>query len=257
MSELLASRSIASAWDRQEQDERPEPCGTATDAILQGLRQAGLFGRLPDCTLRRIAGHSELVRLPRGALLFARGDPADALFVLVEGQIALLSDDEKRKFAVVEVLDAGGCLMTSALFSDTPCLVSGEIASDALVIRVAADGLHDLMAHDTQLALTMVEILCRQNGWLVRQIEDLKLRSAAQRLGRYLLQLDQQQGGTGTIVLPIDKKMVAGRLGATPEHLSRAFGTLRSCGVVTAGATIHLRDRDVLASYSRAASDIA
>jgi CRP/FNR family transcriptional activator FtrB len=81
---------------------------------------------------------------------------------------------------------------------------------------------------------------------MVRQIKDLKLNSATERLGCYLLALGEQRGagtdGPVTVTLPVEKALLATRLGTTPENLSRAFANLRPAGVRTSGCTVTITD---------------
>ena len=86
---------------------------------------------------------------------------------------------------------------------------------------------------------------------LVLQVCDLKLRTTAQRLGHYLLELAPDQNGrSATLRLPFDKRLLAARLGCRQENLSRAFAALRGFGVETHGARVILHDIASLKAYS-------
>jgi CRP/FNR family transcriptional activator FtrB len=100
------------------------------------------------------------------------------------------------------------------------------------------------------MAMTMLVSIMNAYRSLVRQITYLKSRSVAQRLGCYLLVLADEQGGS-EIILPFEKRLLASRLGSTPESLSRAFSVLRSCGVSTAGRKVSLANVPALAAYAR------
>ncbi|WP_223252211.1 helix-turn-helix domain-containing protein [Paracoccus mutanolyticus] len=66
---------------------------------------------------------------------------------------------------------------------------------------------------------------------LGEQIKQLKVRSAAQRVAEFLLDLCPPDAEGATVALPYDKTLIAGRLGMKPESLSRAFLKLRPHGV--------------------------
>jgi hypothetical protein len=55
------------------------------------------------------------------------------------------------------------------------------------------------------------------------------------------------------VALPYDKILIAGRLGLTPESLSRAFARLRTIGVVVDAS--HVMVRDVAKLRALAADD--
>jgi len=44
------------------------------------------------------------------------------------------------------------------------------------------------------------------------------------------------------VTLPVEKALLATRLGTTPENLSRAFANLRPAGVRTSGGTVTITD---------------
>ena len=78
---------------------------------------------------------------------------------------------------------------------------------------------------------------------MVRQVRDLKLRTAAQRLGCYLLaRVKDGEARRADFRLPFDKGLLAARLGCRQENLSRAFATLRAYGVETHGSRVILHD---------------
>jgi CRP/FNR family transcriptional activator FtrB len=78
---------------------------------------------------------------------------------------------------------------------------------------------------------------------MVRQVRDLKLRTAAQRLGCYLLaRVKDGEAHKADFRLPFDKGLLAARLGCRQENLSRAFAALRAYGVETHGSRVILHD---------------
>jgi CRP/FNR family transcriptional activator FtrB len=101
------------------------------------------------------------------------------------------------------------------------------------VLLIPATELRQQLAEDPQLALTLLATLSKQYRDMVRNIKNLKLRSAVQRLGCYLVSEFGDAAAGTEVRLPVDKKLLASHLGMTPETLSRAFNALRSGGSVT------------------------
>jgi hypothetical protein len=62
---------------------------------------------------------------------------------------------------------------------------------------------------------------------LVGQIEQFKAQSSAQRVAEFLASLCVVEDGAGTVTLPYDKALIAGRLGMKPESLSRSRPSMR------------------------------
>ena len=98
----------------------------------------------------------------------------------------------------------------------------------------------------------MIASISQHMHHLVQQVEQLKAQSGVQRVAEFLASLSVAEQGHCTMALPYDKVLIAGRLGLTPESLSRAFARLRSIGVVVDNAHVVVRD---VAKLRQLASD--
>jgi CRP/FNR family transcriptional activator FtrB len=83
----------------------------------------------------------------------------------------------------------------------------------------------------------------------VRNILDLNCRTAAQRVGAFLLRIADLQSDTSAPVLPIAKRHLAVRLGITAETLSRMLQTLADHGLHLRGRVIVVRDRAAIEEF--------
>jgi CRP/FNR family transcriptional activator FtrB len=105
-----------------------------------------------------------------------------------------------------------------------------------------ADHVRRMMDTEPVLALAMTRALARHWRLLVKQIKELKLKSANQRLGCYLIAKAPVRDGAARFQLAEERKMIAARLGMTPESLSRAFAQLKTAGVSGRGRNIEIAD---------------
>jgi len=86
---------------------------------------------------------------------------------------------------------------------------------------------------------------------LVRQISQLKLMSAPQRLALFLLGLTERRSGPQTIQLACERRIIAGILGMTPECLSRSLRQLQELGVRGQGKRgLLIEDRERLQAFA-------
>jgi CRP/FNR family transcriptional activator FtrB len=119
------------------------------------------------------------------------------------------------------------------------------------MILIDGGGIRTLVPAEPTLATALLRAEAMALRCLVLQVCDLKLRTTAQRLGHYLLELaPDQTSHTATLRLPFDKRLLAARLGCRQENLSRAFATLRDLGVETRGARVVLHDIPRLRDYA-------
>jgi len=215
------------------------------------LRKARIFEDLDDAVLRRLVRCSDLLSAEDDTVLCRQGERADKLFVLLEGQVTLTNTAPNGTSAVVEVIQPGGHFVLATLLARLPLLMTARATASSRLIGIEGDGLLALIQEEQAVATAVMRAEALDFRALVRQVCDLKLRTTAQRLGCYLLELSNaQHANTATLRLPFDKRLLAAKLGCRQENLSRAFAALRSFGVETHGARVILHDIARLRAYS-------
>lgn len=214
------------------------------------LGELPLFAELGSGALKDIAALGELKETTAEAVLFNRGEQPKHLHVLVEGSVALVRSGGAGPETVVEILDAPDVFMIAASLTASPYLTSARTLRKTRLFYIPAGALRALLSEHPEFAYAMLASLGRQYRLLVRQVSDLKLRSTAQRLGCYLL-AQAREKGEADFRLAVDKGLLAAKLGASPEHLSRAFATLRQHGGETSGSRIAISDLPRLALFAQ------
>lgn len=225
------------------------PRHTGIDIRL--FKNSGIFKDLDSALLCRVAALSEIMTVPDNTILCRQGDQAEHLFVLLQGQVTLSNMAPNGTTALVEVIQPGGHFILATLLAQLPLLLTAQATTSSRLIALNANALMDLMRAEPQIAAAIMRAGALDFGAMVRQVCDLKLRTTAQRLGCYLLELsDSKAENSVTLRLPYDKRLLAARLGCRQENLSRAFAALRSFGVETHGARVILHDIQSLRTYA-------
>lgn len=213
------------------------------------LRRAPLFCDVSAQTLEAINREAQVVSYDSGERLFTSGDPPDYLHVLIEGPVKLVAEQFDGRESIIELLQPVDSFIMAAVLTAKPYLMTAVAVGPVRVLLIPGELLRELVGSDPRLALVMLASMGNQYRQLVRHIKDLRLRTAAQRLGVYLLQLaDKEQGGE-TLRLPFVKKLIAARLNVTPESLSRAIGELREAGVEMREDEVQLHDIEELRRF--------
>jgi len=227
-----------------------EPASAGKHDPVDVLSRVPLFAGLEPDVLSRLARESKVTRAPRGSRLFAQGDEARALHVLLEGQVGLFAKvEDLGDDTLVEILDAGESFIAAAVLTGKPYLMSGSALTPIRVLEVPRQALLDDLRGSPDLALAMLGSLARHYRLLVQEVKELKLTSASQRLARYLLGLTTRRRGAVIVRLPHNKGLIAARVGVRPETLSRAFAQLRGEGVVVDGHNVAIADLQALGLY--------
>jgi CRP-like cAMP-binding protein len=221
------------------------------------LRQVPMFEQLDDQVLSRLGTVTEHACVGAGTELCREGDTARSLHVLLDGLVTLSTEAPNGRKAVVEVIRPTRHVVLATVLAKLPYAVTAEAIAASRLLVIDATGLHTLLRENAALADGLMRGQALDFRAMVRQVCDLKLQTAAQRLGCYLLELAQQQHARGAqLRLPIGKQLLAAQLGCRPENISRAFTSLRKLGVETHGKMVILHNIPRLQEFAFAAGPI-
>ncbi len=173
--------------------------------------------------------------------LISEGDPADFLYILIEGTVELCSRSNGRE-TTMGIVSPVGTFILAAVLKDAVYLMSARTCERSRILLIPSENIRDAFQRDEAFARAIVVELASCYRSVVKEHKDLKLRSAVERLANRLLRYHLDQGSSGSLELPHDKRMLASLLGMTPENLSRAFNTLKPYGVQVDGGKISLND---------------
>lgn len=186
---------------------------------------------------------------PPGALLLRQGEPAERLYLLLDGCVEL-SQAQEGEAAAVHILGPNEPFILAAVVSGQPCLMSASVLREARLLSVDAHAVRREAARSAAFAQALNRMLAAQFRRTVRQVGELKLRDGARRVGAYLLRL-ADAAGASVADLPAPKQRIASRLGLSPESLSRSFALLRTQGVTVRGSRVVVLDRDRAEAFCR------
>lgn len=213
------------------------------------LARLPLFAGVAPDALRTLLEGASVRRRPRRAVLFLQGEPAEHFYVVLDGWVKLFRTAPDGQETVIAVFGRGESFAEAASFAEGVFPVGAQAAEDARLLAVPVASFTRQIARDPALAVNMLAGMSRHLHGLVREIERRAVKSAAQRLGAFLLEWCPE-GGAAAIDLPTDKGLVAARLGMRPETLSRALAKLRAVGVSTRDHRVAVADVDALRRYA-------
>lgn len=187
--------------------------------------------------------------LARGETLYRKGEPVQAVFVVVYGRLQLCTFTSDGKQVPLYVVRAGECVAEAALFAEAYCSdVVAEIKS-----RVRAfpkKQLQNALQRNPALAAEFMGLQAKRCNNLRISLELRSLRSARERILQYLqisISADSK-----SIELDRPLKTVADDLGLTQESFYRTLAQLIEEGTVTrAGRVITLHESSRASSRHR------
>jgi len=131
----------------------PEPRALG-QAAAEALAATPLFSGLSQDALESLVAELHLVQLTKGEALFHEGDPGDALYVIVEGEVLVQAEGPPR----VEMarLGPGAFIGEVALMTDQPRSATVTAAYDAELLRIDRATLKRVLAeHGEVLAAVL------------------------------------------------------------------------------------------------------
>ncbi len=185
----------------------------------------------------------------KGQMLFEQGDPADTFYIVLDGWVKVFRPSVMGDEAVFGVFTVGESFGEAAMFIQGQFPAAAQVVEEARLIAVHSDVFRKRVHNDPDLAFEMLAAMSRHLHSLMNQVEQLQIRSSAQRLAQFLVSLAPVPLGAAVVALPYDKSLIAHRLGMKPESLSRAFVRLRAQGVATDGNRVMLGDVGQLRAY--------
>lgn len=217
------------------------------------LRPVPGFAQLEPEVLERLAAVGNLTEAGPGETLFAEGSLPKSLYVLLDGRVSLTGTAPDATSTVIDILGPASSFVLANVLTDEPYMMGGQTVTSSLLVRLPAEPMRTLVEQQPAAAMAMIRAMSSELTNMTRQVVDLKVRVAAQRLGTYLLSLVSEPAAShADFRLPVSKGLLAPWLGCRAENLSRAFTALRAFGVETHGSRVMLHDISRLRAYAGA-----
>jgi len=213
------------------------------------IRRSRLFAQVPEAELSDMLATCFVQTLSKGTAPCRQGEKPEFLQVVLSGRVGLFADGPREE-VLIEFMGPSDSFVLPAVMLDAPHLVTARLLDESRILFWPAAAFRErVKAHG---ALSYGASLLLSSYWrtLIGQIKDLKLLSAVERLSAFLLALAPRDTGPVTVVLPGARALVAGRLGVTPQSLSRAFAALRPLGVTGSGRDVSIVDPGQLRKFS-------
>lgn len=140
------------------------------------LKRIKSLALLDDTQLAAFLNYIDVVNLAGGAALFTEGQTGDSMFLILEGQMRVITRKrDNEESLLLRMLEAGDSFGEIALLSQIPRSATVEATKPSVLIRISAPALNQLLIEQPALAAQFLYHVARTLG---RQLTDLttKLR---------------------------------------------------------------------------------
>ena len=228
------------------------------EADWRVVSESSMFREVDRDVLRRLFGDRHPVVFAPRQVIFSQGDKADGFFLILEGWVKVYRITPSGEEAVVGLFARGESFAEAAVLQGAVYPASAEAASPLRALKIDSSRFNKAMETEPGLAAALLGSVVSHTERLFAEIANLKLMSAPRRLADFLLRHAPHDAGLGapkgarsaSVVLPYEKTLLAGRLGMTPETLSRALATLRKLGVAVERDHVAIADLPALEAFA-------
>ncbi len=214
--------------------------------LIERLREAPLFSRLSDEQLARIARHARILRLDEGQTLFQQGEPASHFFLACDGRIKLYRMSPEGNEKIIEIIREHRVFAEALMFNEAERYpVSAAALVPSRVIAIQSADFAAMLHESSETCFLLLGDLSQRLHGLIREIDDLSLRTGASRVAFYIqTQLAEEHD---SFLLDISKSALAARLSIKPETFSRIVRSLSEKGIISVkGRKITVHNRRAL-----------
>lgn len=133
-------------------------------ALLARLAQLPLFANLDYAMRAAIIERLDWLSLPTGSVLCAQGEPADALYVLLHGRLAVSRSDAHGEVRPIASIEPGETVGEHALVADIPHPTQVEAVRDSEVLRLSSTQYQALVRDYPQAMFDLARIALRRHA---------------------------------------------------------------------------------------------
>src|SRR5665213_357989 len=214
---------------------------TSASSARTALGETPWLGGVPAATLDRLAALAVLHRMPSGSTLFEQAEIPSFAHLLISGSVALLGVSGTAE-TLIELMRPIDLLLPAAILNRQPFLARARVLEEAHLVLIQAEAFRDAIATDHALCLAVLGCQAAQFRRQIKLAKNLKLRSAEERVGCYLLGLAQEATSNAPIRLPMEKRLIAWQLGMTRETFSRILAVMEQYGLRIVGDMVEVVD---------------
>ena len=205
--------------------------------IVESLSTIPFFAGLDAAALERLAAGMRTRRFRRGEVIFHLGDPGDALFIVVSGDVKISLPSDTGDEAILTTLGPGDMFGELALLDGAPRSATAAALSLTETIVLPRDRFRELIAAEAGVRDALLASVAGELRRLTTHVEELHFLDITGRLAARLVRL-AQEGGTpgadGAIRLRsnLTQGDLAAMVGCTRQSVNKLLGQFADDGLI-------------------------
>jgi len=229
---------------------------TIDDGLAASLASIPFFSGLGPAALQRVAAGMRARHFRRNEVIFHLGDPGDALFIIVSGEVKISLPSNSGDEAILVRLQQGDVFGELALLDGAPRSATATSIGAVEAVVLPREQFRELIADEPVVRDALLASLAGELRRLTTQVEELHFLDITGRLAACLVRLASDHGTTlddGGIRLGTLKQAdLAAMVGSTRQSVNKLLGQFSGDGLLRLERdAIVVTDLDGLARASR------
>jgi CRP/FNR family transcriptional regulator, cyclic AMP receptor protein len=185
---------------------------------------------LPVELLEELARHGTVKTFPKHAVIVVEGQPAEVLYLVLEGSLSVYVDDPSGKVAELSRLGPGQYFGELMLASKVRTASVRALAPSRLCI-VRRNEFENILRRRPDLAFHVIQTLIARVRTLTEDVRSLALLNVYGRVTR-LLRDSARKTDDGLLVDRMSQQLIAERVGASRSMVNRVLKDLSAGGYI-------------------------
>jgi len=166
--------------------------------------------------------------------LFAQGDPADAVFYILKGEVTLTVLSKQRKEVVIATLAPGDFFGEGCLAGQHLRMATATATTDGSIVRLEKKTMIRLLHDEPKLSEPFMSYMLSRNIRIEDYLLDQLFPSTEQRLARTLLLLAHagKDREAENVVPKISQETLAEMIGTTRARVSFFMNRFKQLGLI-------------------------
>jgi CRP-like cAMP-binding protein len=200
------------------------------------IESGSWFSKLSLPLRNAILSRSIVRRLPDGALMASRGQPAEEWCGVAKGAVRVSSVSLSGKQITLTYVEPGLWFGDISLFDGMPRTHDSNAHGATTLLVVRKPDFKELLAQHVELYDALLRLNCRRLRLMFDAVEDLNTRPLASRLAKQILLLARnygiQDGDEIRIGLQLAQEDIAQLLGASRQRVNQELKGFERAGAV-------------------------
>jgi len=197
----------------------------------------------PKSFLAKVGEGRSMARYGKDDVVFAQGDPADAVFYIQKGKVKVTVVSEQGKEAVVAILGADEFFGEASLAGQEQRIATVVTMADSLIARLEKAAIIRVLHQEPAFSEMFIAHLLVRTMRAEADLVDQLFNSSEKRLARLLLLLANfgKEGKPEPVIPKISQETLAEMIGTTRSRVSFFMNKFRKLGFIdyNGGIAVH------------------